>query len=452
FFLAILIADAATVAAECGCPPLGSPSAGETVVNASTLADLQDCISQASGPTTIYLEDGIYSVTTDSFVNVYRDEVTIRSRSGDRTAVIIEGQGMAAAGQYGHGIYVAADKVTIADLTVRQTQHHGIFVTPGSDDCRIYNVVVIDTGEQLIKASGGTDQAPKSGGSVACSWIGYTDTLDDDDDGWYTNGIDLLNSHGWTLRNNTFRNIRHHPGLTSQLAGPAILVWQGSADTKVEGNRFIDCDRGIAFGDSSGSGVQHTGGEIRNNTIKGYSGSDVGIGVVRATNALVEHNTVYAPGGVYDYSIEADQPETTGGIIRNNFTDEPILADRRGASVAVSNNHCDAQVEDFVDAGNGDLHLVAAATHAIDAGAAVDGRSYDLDCEEISDGAPDLGADEWRAVADDSPDDPTDPVPDPTPGGGGSGHGSGCFINAASASVSRQADAQNDSLLPAQKG
>jgi hypothetical protein len=432
--LALLLAQPAAMAADCGCPSLGSPPTGEAVVTATNLSELQTQISMASGPTTIYLEDGIYSVTPASIVNVHRDDITIRSRSGDRTAVIIEGQGMAAGGGgIGHGIYVAADNVTIADLTVRLTQHHGIFITEGSDSCHVYNVVVMDTGEQLIKASG---SGPKQSGSVACSWIGYTTTLDDGDDGWYTNGVDLIASKGWTIRNNTFSNIRHNPDLTSRLAGPAILVWQGSADTLVEGNAIIDCDRGIAFGDSSGSGVQHSGGIIRNNTVKGYGGSDVGIAVVRAADALVEHNTVYAPDGVYAYSIEADQPETTGAIIRNNLTDEPILPDRRGAAATVSGNLSDARASDFRDAAAGDLHLAATATRVIDAVQAVGGRSYDLDCDDIGNDPADLGADEWRAEGevDGEPAGPDDAEPepdsDPSPStSSGSGQGDGCFIN-----------------------
>ncbi len=432
--LGFLLAHPAT-AADCDCPPLGPPPADDSVVSVTNLNELKAAIAAASGPTTIYLEDGTYPVTTERFVNVDRDDITLRSRSGDPATVIIEGQGMAAPGQYGHGIFIenGADNVTIADLTVRQTQHHGIFVNPGSDNCRIYNVVVSDTGEQLIKASG---HEAKRNGSVACSWIGYTTTLDDGDDGWYTNGVDLIDSQGWVIRNNTFRNIQHKPGLTAQLAGPAILVWQGSSDTIVEGNRIIDCDRGIAFGDSSGSGVQHTGGVIRNNTIKGYSGSDAGIGVVRSVDAVVEHNTVYAPDGVYGYSIEADQSETTGCLIRNNFTDEPILADRRGAVATVSGNRSDAQASDFRDADSGDLHLAATAVNAIDAATVIAERTYDIDCDAVAGTAPDLGADEWQINDDEDTSDPSAPDPEPTPSpspstGSGSGHGSGCYINTA---------------------
>ena len=430
-FLAPLIAIAAT----CGCPPLGPPPADHTVVTAVNLSELQAQIGGASGPTTIYLEDGVYRVTPASIVNVDRGDITIRSKSGDRTAVIIEGQGMAAGGSgIGHGIYIAADNVTIADLTVRQTQHHGIFVTPGSDNCSIYNVMVMDTGEQLIKASGGSDQAPKLGGTIACSLIAYTTTLDDGDDGWYTNGIDLLNTKGWTIRDNTLRNIRHHPDLTDQLAGPAILVWQGASDTLIEGNRIIDCDIGIALGNAGGGGVQHTGGIVRNNTIKGYSGSDVGIGLIRATGALVEHNTVYSPGGPWAHSIEARFSETTDCTIRNNFSDEPIWPDRDGAMVVNLANRSDAQASDFRDAAAGDLHLTATAVSAINAVPATGGRTHDLDCEEINDAAADLGADEWRADSgedpgvSDRPQPAPSPAPSPSPSTGG-GNGNGCYID-----------------------
>ena len=48
----------------------------------------------------------------------------------------------------------------------------------------------------------------------------------------------------WIVRHNLFRNIVAPAG---ELAGPAVLVWNASNGTLTEGNRFLNCARGIAW-------------------------------------------------------------------------------------------------------------------------------------------------------------------------------------------------------------
>lgn len=176
-----------------------------------------------------------------------------------------------------------------------------------------------------------------------------------------------------------------------------ILVWQGSSNTIVERNRIIDCDFGISFGNASGSGVQHTGGVIRNNFIKGYENSDFAIGIVKSPDAKILNNTIYSPGA-WPYSIEARFPETTNCLIMNNLADETIWGNRDGASSILTTNITDATSDDFVDVANGDLHLASDSVPAVDAGTPTADRTLDIDCEEISDGKPDIGADEFQST------------------------------------------------------
>jgi hypothetical protein len=65
------------------------------------------------------------------------------------------------------------------------------------------------------------------------------------------------------------------------LAGPAVLVWRRSANTVCEGNRFVDCAWGIAFGLDPHTASDHAGGVIRNNFIsrRPSTAGDVGIDV-----------------------------------------------------------------------------------------------------------------------------------------------------------------------------
>ncbi len=392
FFILSLFVQAIS---QCNCDPLPQPGTNETVVYVNNLNELQTSIANASGQTTIFLNSGVYPVSSSSFVNVYNPNITIRSTAGHRDSVVFQGQGMAASG-LGHGVYVSAHNVTIADLTVRDVQNHGFFVTPGVDSCFFQNVRGLDCGEQIFKASGDTSSLPKYNGIIQCSAFEYTTTLDDGDDGWYTNGIDLLNCHNWIIRDNLIRNIKHNPGLTSTLAGPAILCWHGSTNTIIERNLIIECDFGISFGNAGQGGISHSGGIIKNNFVLGYSTSDFGIGLVYAPGAIVINNTVYSPGG-WPYSIEARFAETNNCQIINNYCDEPIWDNRDGASCILTTNSINAQSSDFVNVQEGDLHLVSDNLNASNAGTSSINRIQDIDCEFVG-MSPDLGADEFTPL------------------------------------------------------
>ncbi len=394
-FTAVLFIIPVQTRSQCNCDPLSAPLPNETVVYVNNTTELNNAIGSASGKTTIYMNSGVYQVSTSVFINVYKPDITIRSTTGNRNDVIVEGEGMDASG-LGMGFYIDADNVTVADVTVREVQKHGFFVNPGADNCVFHNVRGVDCGEQIFKASGGTALAPKNNGIIECSTFEYTTTLDDGDDGWYTNGIDILNSHDWIIRDNTIRNIKHNPALTSNLAGPAILAWQGSGGTIVERNRIIECDFGISFGNAGEGGVSHTGGIIRNNFVLGYADSDFGIGLIYAPNAKVINNTVYSPGG-WQWGIEARFPQTAGCVIMNNYTDEAIFDNRDGASCTLTTNITNAAAGDFVNAYTGDLHLVFGAGPAVNSGTATPDRTHDIDCGSIVD-LPDVGADEFGST------------------------------------------------------
>jgi hypothetical protein len=384
------------IIAQCNCGPLAPPGKEETVVYADNIATVQQAIAEADGKTTIYLNPGNYPVDPSGFIHIYKPHITIRSSSGNRDDVIIQGQGMAAGGGVGHGIFVDADNITVADLTVRDVQNHAFFVNPGADSCLFHNVRGLDTGEQIFKASGYPSLPPKNHGIIECSTFEYTTTLDDGDDGYYTQGIDLLNCHDWIIRDNVIRNIKHNPSLTTTLAGPAILAWYQSTNTIVERNRIIECDFGISFGNSAHGSVSHTGGIIKNNFILGYALSDFGIGLAYAPDAKVIHNSIYSPGG-WPYSIEARFTETSDCEIMNNFSDEEIWDNRDGASCTLTTNITTATAADFVNAAEGDLHLTPAAVSAIDAGTSTPDRTTDIDCRDII-ALPDAGADEFDST------------------------------------------------------
>jgi hypothetical protein len=308
-------------------------------------------------------------------------------------------------GNVPHGILIwDADDVLIADLTIREVYYHAVQVAGehGPKGTKLYNLRLVDAGEQLVKGSSGSNTGPYADdGEVACSWMGYTDRARSD----YTNGVDVLAGADWVVRDNDFVRIRAPQG---ELAGPAILFWRNSVRTVIERNRFVDCDRAIALGLSSpdvgrsrdGEKVyDHQDGIIRNNFIFRHAGEpgDIGITVNHHRGFKILNNTVVQNGSFGPGTIEY-RFETSSGVIHGNLSDGPIWQ-RNGASAALSDNVTDASASWFVDAVDGDLHLVAGAERAIDVVALHPDVTDDIDGEARPAGAGvDAGADELGGV------------------------------------------------------
>jgi hypothetical protein len=200
------------------------------------------------------------------------------------------------------------------------------------------------------------------------------------------------------VRNNIFKNF-----WSSGLTGPAILVWNGSSDTTVNGNTFINNQRDIFFGldpnKPADSSPDHARGLIANNFIYKTASikPDAAIGVFDSPQTRIYHNTVLMNGG-YPNAIEYRFSRTTSVEIRNNLSDARIVS-RDSASASVSNNVTNANPSIFVNPTAGDLHLRADALMAIDKGEIVD-VSDDIDGQSRRAGnAPDVGADEYVSVA-----------------------------------------------------
>lgn len=383
------------------CPPLPAPTG--RIVNVATVAELQAAVNDLTAGTTILVADGTYDLTNTLNLRGVNN-VTLRSASGQRDQVILRGRGMDNA-DYGAVPHVLAiydaNQVTIADLTLRDAYFHNIQIhgEAGPQAVRLYNLHLVDAGEQIVKGSTSGPPGPYAdGGQVECSLIEYSDRARSA----YTNGVDVLAGANWVIRDNVFRNIRAPVG---ELAGPALLFWRNSRNTLVERNLFIECDRAIALGlappdENARDGEKtydHQGGIIRNNMIYRSGPGDVGITVNYARDFAIDHNTVIQnntfPDGAIEYRYAA-----SSGAIRYNLTDGPLWQ-RDGASANLVGNRLDAQPGWFVNPTAGDLHLLAAADAAIDQASALTTITDDFDGQPRPQGnAPDIGADELGAV------------------------------------------------------
>ncbi len=364
------------------CPPLPPPG-GATVAVSNEEALREQAYNAAPG-TTILVQAGTYAM--QDYVHVVNDGIALRGATGDRDDVVLDFGGMVG----GHfGILVDGDDVTIADLTIRNAADHGVSIQ-GRDRAVLYNLHILDIGDQLVKVNPPTDGSNGSeDGLLACSRLEYTIS---DPDG-YTNGISAHQAHRWVVRDNEWYRIRG-PDDTPM---PAILFWSGSTDTVVERNLLVDCVQGIAFGNASHEAGDHSGGVVRNNVIYASLPHDVVIEMVHADGWLVAHNSALLldPAAGLTWGMEARFADSQG-TFAYNLTNMAIWADRDGASGVLTGNVTNAQADWFVDAAAADLHLRSSASAAVDQALSLAQVADDFDGDARPIGPwPDVGADEY---------------------------------------------------------
>lgn len=390
----ILSVPSAGAAGSRFCAPLAPPASGETVVIIGPGENLVSRVGSAAAGTTFLLQDGTYQ----GGIEVNADRITIRSLSGNREAVIIEGGA--------NNISVNADDFTVADLTLRKPDNwHCIQIRGemGAMRPRIYNVHMVDAVQQFVKGSTNGSLSPRlfsDNGEVACSLIEYTTKAPSD----YTNGVDVLAGRGWVIRDNVFRRIRGPLGP----AGPTILMWRDCMDTVVKRNVIIDCWRGIALGLSSadknsrgGSGdlYDHQNGLVENNVILGLrEPMDSAIENNYALGSKIYHNTVYRTG-TSGFSLEYRFSGTTVDLV-NNLLDKPAVNRSPGAALGTEKGTLViGSAAWFKNLTAEDFHL-ADNSPALDKGVAHPETTEDIEGQLRPQGsAPDPGADEWENSA-----------------------------------------------------
>jgi hypothetical protein len=396
-----------------GCDALPAPEG--TIVEIGPRDDLPGAVSAAAPGTTILLEDGSYDLT-GSTVWVATDGIAIRGKSGDASAVVLEGGYDTAAG----GLISIADasNVTVADLTIRQPRYHAIHVTgtaAPADNALVYNVRIFDPGEQAIKINTGGNGFFADDGTVACSYLELTpagraqvEQYEAAGSHCYTGGVDGHQAEGWVIRDNTITGFWCG---NADISEHAVHFWTGSRGTRVERNRLVDNARAVGFGlDSSGRsydddpclGVPTAGhflGVIANNFIAATdpdlfaspNGADSGIALWYACGVTVAHNTIAMSDAPYS-AIEW-RFDTTSALVVNNLTTHSLVPREEATATTVGNLENVAAVE-FVDLAAHDLHLSEGAT-AIGAGDAQGTTLAPDDIDgDVRPATPDVGADQ----------------------------------------------------------
>ena len=378
------------------------------------MTELQLAVNNASSGDTILIADGTYALD-GVYLRIDEPGVTLRSASGHRDAVVLDGNYITTV-----IVQIVASDVTVADLTLREAYDHPIHVmsTAVTDTLNtlIYNVHVVDPGQQAIKINPYTGQDAlhfPDGGTIACSHIELTDAgRTHIRDNCYTGGIDAHQARDWVIRDNLIEGFWCESGLSEH----GIHMWRSCRDTVVERNELRNNGRGIGFGmATSGSGVRtygdapcpgvegayvdHYGGIIRNNMVfanesdlfNSQYGFDCGICLWNACGAEVVHNTVASTQAPFS-SIEWRFEQTDVSLINNLVTHN--LMERSGTA-SLAGNLEGQPLSLFVDGPGGDLHLAQSADDAIDQGVDT-GVSDDFDGDARPRGEGwDVGADEW---------------------------------------------------------
>jgi hypothetical protein len=415
-------AGASTGGTSPGIPPLGDacaplPMSGK-VVEITEPSALVSTVYDAAAGTTFLLADGTYPLG-GKIVQVRADNITLRSKSGNREAVILDGQWDATSGEI---VAITGSHVTIADLTISRAYTHAIHVqttdTTDTVGTLIFNVHVIDALQQGIKINlnAAVTHFPDDG-VVACSHIELTEAgRPKVRDNCYTGGIDAHGARGWRVHDNTIEGFYCAQGLSEH----GVHFWTGSRDTIVERNRIFNVARGVGFGlgetnaastdqwrtytdepCASARPVGHYGGIVRNNFIfandpalfSSDSGFDSGVDFEQACGSSAFHNTIFASTPPTSSAIEW-RFANSSVTVSDNLANAAFKNRASGAQGTTAGNVETAKAELFVDAAKGDLHLVAPATGVKGAGTPIAAGL----CDDDIDGDPrttrDVGADQ----------------------------------------------------------
>ena len=384
------------------------PAATGTPASAQPGDDLQAAIDALSNGDTLELQSGTYSLTAPLTLNL--DGITIRSQSGNRGDVILDGGGVATS------IFeVHAGSVGLVSMTLTHAFDNGVTILPnGADiaDIQLYDLAIVDNAQFGVYMNADNNTFFADNGTIACSHIELTDAgRGDVRNGCRTAGIEAERVQGWTVTDTTAAGFWCENGS----AFAAIRFWRGSRDTLIQRSRGENSRRGIVLGFGSdaivrsytdqpcGAGVltQHYGGRVINSVAwandgdleASASGIEDGIGIESACEVQVLHNSVSIGDLASDGDIVHRYPNTSG-IIANNLVHETVrrldgsLADT-GSNIENLNN------SEWVSVSTGDMHLAPAATTPIGAG----DPAYLADVPDDVDGQtrtdpPDAGMDE----------------------------------------------------------
>lgn len=399
-------------------PPLPDPT-GE-VIPATNVKELFDAADTIKPGGTIFLADGHYPLP--SVLTLATDNITLRSRSGDRHKVILDG----ADSRHGELALIRGKDITVADLTIQNIKWNGFKIASelGAQRARIYNCVIHNIWQWGVKASHIPPETPelypRDCRVQFCLFYNDRPKKFEDDatdtpktyNGNYIGGIDVKNTIGWTISDNVFVGIQ---GRTRE-GRACVYISEEGRDCVIERNVMIDCDVGIALGNPSRGGdwMHAIDCVVRNNFITRCP--ETGILGCYTKNCQILHNTVHEPDSRYGRLIWV-QNINEGLVVENNFlSGADVLVTSESQIQQRANFATENLAQAFADAKAGNLRLTKPVEGVVNAADRLPLVSHDIDNQPRLD-RPDIGADEWvqdQVAVSEPPQDTTSAKSDAT--------------------------------------
>ena len=278
--------------------PLGKPTGD--VIQVATVKQLFSAMQNVKPGGTIVLADGHYLMPR--YIEMTTDNVTLRSVSGDRHKVVLDG----ATSRHGELLGITnCVGVTIADLTIQNVKFNGIKINSdrGAQRVTVHNCVLHNIWQRGIKAPGlrNDDEKLRPRNCRVQFCLFYNDRpkqfSDDETDtpktfnGNYIGGIDVKNTTDWIFRDNVFMGIQ---GRTREGRG-CIYISENGQGATIERNVFLNCDIAVALGNPSLEYSQYhaVGCTVRENVIADCP--ETGILGCYTKDCQIEKNTIHDP-------------------------------------------------------------------------------------------------------------------------------------------------------------
>ena len=372
------------------------PHSKGPAVEVSDVPRLIEALRQAKPGQTILLADGHYMMSR--YVKISADNVTLRSASGHRERVIIDG----VESRHHELLGISAcSGVTIANLTIQNIRCNGFKINSNTNvqNLTIYNCIIHNIWQRGVKGV----KVPRENRSATrprnCRiryCLFYNDRpkrlSDDPSDiakGNYVAGIDVMYATNWIISDNVFVGIQ---GRTFEGRG-AIFIWHDSRDCVIERNIIIDCDVGLQLGNPhrDSETTYHCVGLIaRNNFIT--RAPEAGIVTVYTKDCKVLNNTIHDPESRLQRLLRS--VFTNDGLeFANNLLSGPGIRNESDSTITFSNNLIKDLTEYFVNPASGNLHLKNNVIDAVGKGVTLAEVTEDFDRQPRGT-VPDIGADE----------------------------------------------------------
>ncbi len=344
------------------------PAPEGRVVRVQTVEQLLDALAGAEPGTTILVADGRYLLPR--YAEIAADRVTLRSESGNRNAVVLDG----AESRHIELLGIRnAGGVTIADLTVQNVVANGIKLNNNTPvhGVTIRNCVVHNVWQRGVKSVRSPELKTRSGVIEYCLFYNDRPKRFDDDPhdtpenfgGNYVGAIDLMDAVGWNIRDNVFVGIQ---GRTRTGRG-AVFIWFESRDCLIERNIIVDCDQGIALGNAhrpEGTPFHAADMTVRNNSITRAPMNPVFLAYTRGVRLL--HNSICDADNPRRRSVRMFGPNPGLLAAGNLVVGFEMRREHAEGDIRMAHNVVDRGLADvFRSVADGDLRLVPNAAERL---------------------------------------------------------------------------------------